>query len=189
MMASIDSIEDETMQGLIFEPMLITDMFKTHKGSGAQKNDTGTFPYVAASFQNNGVVGYVRSAKYQGGWLSLVKDGDGGAGKCFYQPVPFWPSNHVLALEPKTPGLPAGALLCIAALITHQCFPKYSRGNAINTIRLSRQKIMVPVIADSNGKLAVDWPGLTRIGQKWLDLAKERALAILLEEDLDSPVS
>jgi hypothetical protein len=188
MITSIDLSDDDILPDLVFEPMLITDMFKIHNGSGAPRKGRGAFPYVAASFQNNGVVGYVDAAKYQGGWLSLVKDGDGGAGKCFYQPVPFWPSNHVLALEPKTSGLPASALLCVAALITHQCFPKYSRGNAVNAVRLSRQKIMVPMITDVNGERVVDWGGLTRFGQKLLRVAKERAMNILLEDDLDSLV-
>ena len=184
-MTSIDFGDDGTQPDLNFEPMLITDIFEIHNGSGTQRKNSGAFPYIAASFQNNGVVGYVDAAKYQGGWLSLVKDGDGGAGKCFYQPIPFWPSNHVLALEPKKSGLPASALLCVATLITHQCFPKYSRGNAVNAIRLSRQKIMVPVISDASGQRVIDWGGLTQLGQKLLRLAKKRAMNILLEESLD----
>lgn len=175
MITSIDLDNDGALFGLTFRPMLITDMFNVHNGSGATRKDRGATPYVAASFQNNGVVGYVDTAKYQGGWLSLVKDGDGGAGKCFYQPVPFWPSNHVLALEPKISGLAVGALLCVATLITHQCFPKYSRGNAINASRLSRQKIMVPVTTDSAGNQIVDWNGLSRLGEKLMANAKTRA--------------
>lgn len=172
--------EHDLLQGLVFEPFFITDMFNTHNGEGRSKKDKGPFPYIAASFQNNGVVGYVDSPKYPGGWLSLVKDGDGGAGTCFYQPLPFWPSNHVVALEPKKPGLPASALLCVAALITHQCFPKYSRGNAINSARLSRQKIMVPVITESSGEVTVDWDGLAKLGQQLLDVSKQRAKQLLL---------
>lgn len=171
-------MKDDGLSHLTFGPMLITDLFKVHNGSGAAKKDVGSTPYVAASFQNNGVVGYVDKAKYPGGWLSLVKDGDGGAGKCFYQPVPFWPSNHVLALEPKTAGLTEQALLCVAALITHQCFPKYSRGNAINTARLSRQQIMMPVTTDADGKSCPDWVGLTKLGDELLVTAKERSIAV-----------
>ena len=189
MITSIDLSDDGALPGLIFEPMLITDIFTIHNGSGAPRKDRGAFPYIAASFQSNGVVGYVDAAKYQGGWLSLVKDGDGGAGKCFYQPVPFWPSNHVLALEPKVSGLTAGALLCVAALITHQCFPKYSRGNAVNASRLSRQKIMVPVTTNADGEQVVDWGELTRFGKELLCVAKERAMSILQEEALDTLAS
>lgn len=167
------------MPDFAFAPMLITDLFFVHNGAGAPKQERGAFPYVAASFLNNGVVGYRDSAKYPGGWLSLVKDGDGGAGKCFYQPVPFWPSNHVLALEPKVPGLSAAALLCVATLITHQCFPKYSRGNAINGNRLARQKIMVPVTTDDAGRNLVDWHALTGFGQALLDDARNRAREIV----------
>ena len=175
---------DDALPILTFEPMLITDIFNVHNGSGAPKKNKGAFPYVAASFQNNGVVGYVDTAKYQGGWLSLVKDGDGGAGKCFFQPVPFWPSNHVLALQPKAPGLTSDALLCVAALITHQCFPKYSRGCAINTFRLSRQKIMVPVIVDANGEKVVDLEGMHRYGHA-LRVRVERKMNVVLEDAVE----
>ena len=168
---------DDIFATLVFKPILITDLFNFHNGSGAAKKDEGVTPYIAASFQKNGVVGYVNKPKYKGGWLSLVKDGDGGAGKCFYQPVPFWPSNHVYALEPKITGLSDSALLCIAAIITHQCFPKYSRGHAINANRLLRQKIMVPALTASDGKLEVDWSGLTRLGDGLLAKAKEQASA------------
>ncbi|MCA3414235.1 MAG: restriction endonuclease subunit S [Roseomonas sp.] len=151
---------------LTFEPILITDLFHVHTGSGASNKQMGSVPYIAASFQNNGIVGYVNKPKYEGGWLSLVKDGDGGAGKCFYQPVPFWPSNHVFALEPKKSGIPASALLCVAALITHQCFNKYSRGHAINLTRLSRQKIMVPTTFEGGHSRVVDWGALARLGDE-----------------------
>ena len=183
MSRAVISSDDIEVSNLDFSPMLIIDLFNVHSGSGAKKNDKGRFPYVAASFKNNGIVGYVDAAKYPGGWLSLIKDGDGGAGKCFYQPAPFWPSNHVFALEPKTHGLTREALLCVAALITHQCFPKYSRGYAINAERLSRQKIMAPVIVDPNGNQAIDWTGIARIGKGLIHraekLAKEVGLSSL----------
>lgn len=178
--------EDDTLPSLNFEPMHIADIFTLHNGHGAPKKDTGAVPYVAASFQNNGVVGYVDDAKYPGGWLSLVKDGDGGAGKCFYQPAPFWPSNHVLALEPKTRGLTVDALICVAALITHQCFPKYSRGYAVNRARLSRQRIMVPVTTAANGEQIVDWDGLNRYGRA-LRVKAERTMNTVLGEPAKKP--
>lgn len=160
---------------MTFGPVLITDLFIIHNGTGSPKKDRGAVPYVAASFQNNGVVGYVDIAKCPGGWLSLVKDGDGGAGKCFYQPGPFWPSNHVFGLEPKMQGLAASALVCLAAAITHQCFPKYHRGNAINAGRLSSQKIMVPVVTNADGTQIAEWDGLTRLGTELFAGAIEEA--------------
>jgi hypothetical protein len=158
-----------TPEDLTFAPMLITDIFAIHGGTGAPKADGGPVPYVAASFQNNGVVGYVEEAKYPGGWLSFVKDGDGGAGTCFYQPAPFWPSNHVFALEPKNANATEKALMVMAATITHQCFPKYNRGFAANATRLSRQKIMVPVTVDDMGEKIVDWEGMNRFGKELFD--------------------
>lgn len=154
---------------LDFQPILLTDLFTLHNGEGAERKVAGPVPYVAASFQNNGVVGYVEESKYPGGWLSFVKDGDGGAGTCFYQPAPFWPSNHVLALEPKSDAATAEALLVMASLITHQCFPKYNRGNAANARRLSRQYLMVPALIEPDDTIAPDWDGMDRLGAELLD--------------------
>lgn len=163
---------------LTFAPVLLTDMFNVHAGSGREKRMSGAVPYVAASFQNNGVVGYVEKAKYPGGWLSLVKDGDGGAGTCFYQPVAFWPSNHVYGLEPLTELATEAALVVMAATITHQCFPKYNRGYAANSNRLSRQKIIVPVVTDDSGDQVVDWEGMTRLGEELTNNAITRTLNV-----------
>jgi hypothetical protein len=155
-----------SLEDLRFAPMLITDIFEIHGGVGAAKTNSGPVPYVAASFQNNGIVGYVEEAKYPGGWLSFVKDGDGGAGTCFYQPTPFWPSNHVFAFEPKDKRATEKALVVMASTITHQCFPKYNRGFAANATRLSRQKIMVPVTVNADGQEIVDWEGMNRLGEE-----------------------
>lgn len=157
--------------GLEFAPILLTDVFRLHGGTGREKSSTGTVPYVAASFQNNGVVGYVSEPKCPGGWLSFVKDGDGGAGTCFYQPLPFWPSNHVFGLEPISDDATEAALLMMAATITHQCFPKYNRGFAANSGRLSRQKIMVPVTNDEDRGKTVDWDGMNRLGEELMTRA------------------
>lgn len=173
---------------LEFAPMLITDLFTLHNGEGAPKTDDGAVPYVAASFQNNGIVGYVSDAKYPGGWLSFVKDGEGGAGTCFYQPAAFWPSNHVFALEPKHEDTTEPALIVLASLITHQCFPKYNRGFAANATRLSRQKIMVPISLNDEGEQVVDWAGLTQLGSE-LTYEAERRSTQVRKTDPDEDVS
>lgn len=176
---------------LTFAPMLITDIFRLHGGSGREKSEAGAVPYIAASFQKNGVVGYVNEAKCPDGWLSFVKDGDGGAGTCFYQPAPFWPSNHVFGLEPLSDEATEPALIMMAATITHQCFPKYNRGFAANANRLSRQKIMVPVTTNKAGNQVVDWDGMTRLGEELMLDAAERArnarTAYVADAEADPP--
>lgn len=173
--ASPESGSLHVYEHLTFGQVLMTDLFVIHNGMGVAKSEDGPVPYVAASFQNNGVVGYVDAPRCPGGWLSLVKDGDGGAGTCFYQPMPFWPSNHVLGLEPKVHGITSSALVCLSAMITHQCFPKYHRGNAINTGRLSRQQITVPVVTHTDGEQTIDWDGLKRLGDELFAEVTENA--------------
>lgn len=163
---------------LNFQPMLITDLFVLHPGEGARKFESGPVPYIAASFRNNGVVGYVNEPKYPGGWLSFVKDGDGGAGTCFYQPGPFWPSNHVYGLQPIGDAATESALLILASTITHQCFPKYNRGFAANEQRLSRQRIMVPVVAGNNGGVTPDWEGMDQLGRELRSTVLDHVKAI-----------
>lgn len=169
------SSDDDTLPELRFKPMIITDLFQLHPGSGRAKSDVDAVPYVAASFQRNGIVGFVDVARYPGGWLSFVKDGDGGAGTCFYQPSPFWPSNHVYALEPLNARPSADALIIMASIITYQCFPKFNRGNAANAARLSRQHIMVPVVTNAEGEDVVDWEGMSAYGRA-LRVRAERAI-------------
>lgn len=169
------SSDDDTLPELRFKPMVITDLFQLHPGSGRTKSDVGPVPYVAASFQKNGIVGFVDKARYPGGWLSFVKDGDGGARTCFYQPSPFWPSNHVYALEPLNARPSADALIIMASIITYQCFPKFNRGNAANAARLSRQHIMVPVVTNAEGEDVVDWEGMSAYGRA-LRVRAERAI-------------
>ena len=164
-----------SLYDLNFQPLLITELFIPHNGSGRAKTEEGAYPYVAASFQNNGIVGYVPEPKYPGNWLSLVKDGDGGAGTSFYQPVPFWPSNHVYALEPRVRGLSPEALIILAALITDQCFPKYNRGYALNKARLSRQHIMVPMKPGRYGVEDIDWEGIQGLGEKMFSAVRQQA--------------
>ena len=153
-------------ESLNFEPMLITDIFRLHNGSGRETTPNGRFAYVAASRMNNGVVGLVDSPKCPGGWLSFVKDGDGGAGTCFYQPYPFWPSNHVFGLEPLYLEMTPEALVFLATTITHQCFPKYNRGFAANARRMSRQHIMVPATTTHTGETVPDWEGMAALGRE-----------------------
>jgi hypothetical protein len=175
---------------LTFGQVLCSDLFHIHHGAGAAKGQTGPVPYVAASFQNNGVVGYVEKARCPSRWLSLVKDGDGGAGTCFYQPQPFWPSNHVLGLEPRIAGIAPSALVCLAAAMTHQCFPAYHRGNAINATRLKRQKVTVPILQHDDREPSIDWEGLTRLGEALFAetaLQARKALADLMLDEQTEP--
>lgn len=160
-----NTLDDDELPILDFAPVPITDLFRLHGGAGRPTVANGKFPYVAASRINNGVVGTVNEAKCPGGWLSFVKDGDGGAGTCFYQPGPFWPSNHVFGLEPLFEDACAESLIFLAACITHQCFPKFNRGFAANERRMSRQLIMVPVVTTPSGETVPVWEGMTAYGR------------------------
>lgn len=132
--------------------------------------------YIGAAARRNSVVGYVNDEPmFPGGRLAIVNNGDGGAGYCTYQPMPFSASSDVTVLEPHKSNVPGDALLMLSSCITYQCFPKYSFGYKPNQRRLAAQEIMVPVVTDGSGEDVVDWEGMAAYGRA-LRVRAERAI-------------
>lgn len=152
--------------------MRIGDLFNLHrgkKGSPVPEGEVGKTPYIAAASRNNSQVGWVNEdALFPGGWLAIVNTGAGGVGYCTFQPVPFWASNNVTALEPKQQGLPAHALMVMASIIRSQCFGLFSYGSIANNQRVTNQRIMVPVLEDKED-VVVDWNGMELLGQELME--------------------
>lgn len=135
----------------------------------------GTTPFVGGSRMNNSITDFADTpALFPGGWLSLIYNGDGGTGHARYQPVPFSASDDVIALKPLSALASEPALVLLASMLTQQCVPKFGFGYKLTLHRLSRQKIMAPVVMDSEGKVSVDWKGLTRLGKELLSETRMR---------------
>ncbi|MDU5428305.1 restriction endonuclease subunit S [Actinomyces urogenitalis] len=179
------SSDDDTLPELRFGPMRIGELFTLHRGKQgipAGVSYGGKTPYVAAASRNNSQVGWVKEdALFPGGWLAIVNTGAGGVGYCTYQPVPFWASNNVTALEPRQNDLTADALVMMASIIRFQCFGFYRYGSIANNRRVTNQRIMVPVFTDASGEDVVDWEGMSAYGRA-LRVRAERSLTPVLGE-------
>ena len=76
---------------------------------------------------------------------------------------PFSASDDVIVLEPLAAEATEDALLILVTLITHQCVPKFGFGYKLTLHRLGRQKILLPVTTDDDGKQVADWAGMARV--------------------------
>lgn len=152
---------------LEFAPVLITDVFRPHKGKrliSAHRKD-GKTPFVGGSESFNSVTGFSDvEPLFPGGWLTLTYNGSVGHAKL--QPAPFFASDDVIALEPLDGCATDQALLVLASIITRECVAKYSYGVKLNLARLMKQTIMAPVTTDADGEQVVDWDGMARLGEE-----------------------
>ena len=79
------------------------DLFEVRKGKRLTKEDQteGDTPYVGAIDSNNGVSNRIgQEAIHEGGTISLSYNGS--VGEAFFQPAPFWATDDVNVLYPKS---------------------------------------------------------------------------------------
>ncbi|MDV2428189.1 restriction endonuclease subunit S [Corynebacterium tuberculostearicum] len=165
-------------ESLDFQPVVLSDLFKLHRGKQppSGRDDSGKTPYIGAASRGNSQVGWTgEEPLFPGHWLAIVNTGAGGVGYCTYQPVPFYPSNNVTALEPLYREASPEALIVLAATIRHQAFGFFGYGNIANNKRLSVLRIMVPVLTAADGTITPDWDGMKALGQELQAPAVERA--------------
>ena len=173
-------------EDLLFAPMLITDLFTPHKGKRlvSESRKPGDTPFVGGSGSFNSITGFSNvEPLFPGGWLTLTYNGSVGHAR--FQPVPFFASDDVIALEPPKKAT-AGALLVCATIITRECVAKYSYGAKLNLSRLMRQTVMIPVAKDNSGAQVVDWEGMTRLGEELLEDAVTQAHSVRPTEHVDA---
>lgn len=162
-----------------FQPMLITDVFRPHKGKRliAAHREPGNVPFVGGSESFNSITGFSDvKPLFPGGWLTLTYNGSVGHAKL--QPAPFFASDDVIALEPLSDKANASALLVLASIITRECVAKYSYGAKLNLARLMKQTIMLPVITTPGGTLTPDWDGMTRLGEELFSQVRDNTHSV-----------
>lgn len=161
------------------------------RGKFSDTSPRGLTPYLGAASRNNSQVGWTEERPLiNGGSLAMVNTGAGGVGYTTFQPVPFYPSNNVTALVPKTPGIPPEALLVAAGAIRYQCFGYYSYGNIANNRRVSKQVVMLPVLNDKAGKQIPDWEGMAVLGRELREktlVSRENSMITSVDEDVELP--
>lgn len=108
------------------------------------KQISGSVPYVSSTAMNNGVDNFIqydssKMRKYQN-CLSVANSGSVGAS--FYEPFEYVASDHVTHL--KNDNFDKNIYLFISAM-TKRWSQKYNFNREINDLRISREKILLPV--------------------------------------------
>ena len=109
----------------------------------------GSTPYVSSSALNNGVDNFIGNdvgVRRFNNCLSLANSGS--VGSCFYEPFEFVASDHITHL--KNDALNIYQYLFIAAML-NRLSEKYNFNREINDMRISREKVLLPV--DENCQL------------------------------------
>ena len=179
--------EDDTLQDLIFEPMLITDVFGSIKASTAWydkvslKPGTGRNLYLSQTRESNSVAEIVadqRLATEPGNCITMTLKTQA----TFYQPIPFYTAQNFLIFRHPSLDVDSGMILVTAM---RQAADKFSWGYGVSMARLSKTRIMVPVTIDTNGEQVVDWEGMSRYGRA-LRVRAECAMDAALENVVKS---
>ena len=135
-----------TLNGVEWREFFIKDVFpQVRRGKRLirEHQTEGTTPYVSSSALNNGVDNFIRNAdgvRRFNNCLSLANSGS--VGSCFYEPFEFIASDHVTHL--KNNDLNEYQYLFISAML-NRLSEKYNFNREINDMRISREKVLLPV--------------------------------------------
>ena len=106
----------------------------------------GTTPYVRASERRNEIVAFGDlPLRHPAGSITVPYNGN-SVGKAFYQPRPFFASDDVIVLVPKTP-LTSAAAHFLCALIRVERF-RFSYGRKWNMERMTKAVMRLPITVE-----------------------------------------
>ena len=146
---SLGALEDREWKEFYF-----SDVFtRIQRGKRLKKDDhiEGTTPYVSSTATNNGIDGFVgnkEKVRIFSNCISLANSGS--VGSAFFQKFEFVASDHVTSLQKE--GIDEYAYLFMLPII-RRLSEKYSFNREINDLRISRERLMLPV--QTNG--TPDW--------------------------------
>ena len=123
----------------------LSDLFDLKKGKRLTKADQteGDTPYIGAIDSNNGVSGYIGQPPiHQGGTISVSYNGS--VAEAFYQAVPYWATDDVNVLYPKSFKLTAATALFICTLIRMEKY-RFNYGRKWHLERMRESVIKLPV--------------------------------------------
>lgn len=159
----------------------ITDVFtQIKRGKRLKREDhiSGNMPYISSSALCNGVDNFVannENVRIFRDCLTLANSGS--VGSCFYHPYSFVASDHVTSLH--NPTLNQYHYLFLATVIG-RLYEKYNFNREINDLRISKEKIILPV--DEKGNPDFDYMEryaeyiMSKKYQQYLDFCGQRAI-------------
>lgn len=131
-----------------WEPFFISSFFPKPKRGKRIVNGNhikGNIPLVSSAGDNNGVTAFIGNKEKVRIYENCLSIANGGssAGKCFYEPFEFVASDHITHC--KNSDMAPDQYLALASLISAKLTEKYSFCREITDLRISREKIMLPV--------------------------------------------
>ena len=155
---SLGALEDREWREFYF-----SDVFtRVERGKRLKKGDhiEGTTPYVSSTAMNNGIDGFVGNrerVRIFSDCISLANSGS--VGNAFFQEFEFVASDHVTSLQKE--GIDKYAYLFMLPIIS-RLSEKYSFNREINDLRISRERLMLPIQADGTP----DWEFMSAFMKK-----------------------
>jgi hypothetical protein len=150
----------------------LQDIFDIRKGQRLTKADMlqGRLPYIGASDSSNGITSQIgQEAIHEGGTISVSYDGS--IAEAFYQPAPYWASDAVNVLYPKSFKFTPAIALFFCTIIRKEKY-RFTYGRKWHLERMRESIIKLPVTP----KGEPDWsymeryiktlPYSSQIGQK-----------------------
>ncbi len=133
----------------------ISELF-TIEGKGKDSIDKdgneSYMPCVNAKKNNNGIGGYVDNPKkvFQGKKITVVTQGDGGAGMTYYQDREFCATSSVMVLQPLNFEISKEIGIFIAKICSLSWKPIYSHGKSLTKDVLMNEVIKLPIDRNNN---------------------------------------
>ena len=155
---SLGALKDREWKEFYF-----SDVFtRIQRGKRLKKDDhiEGTTPYVSSTATNNGIDGFVGNkerVRIFSNCISLANSGS--VGSAFFQKFEFVASDHVTSLQKE--GIDEYAYLFMLPII-RRLSEKYSFNREINDLRISRERLMLPVQSDGTP----DWEFMSAFMQR-----------------------
>ena len=155
---SLGALEDREWKEFYF-----SDVFtRIQRGKRLKKDDhiEGTTPYVSSTATNNGIDGFVGNKeriRIFSNCISLANSGS--VGSAFFQKFEFVASDHVTSLQKE--GIDEYAYLFMLPII-RRLSEKYSFNREINDLRISSERLMLPVQSDGTP----DWEFMSAFMQR-----------------------
>lgn len=155
---SLGALEEREWKEFYF-----SDVFtRIQRGKRLKKDDhiEGTTPYVSSTATNNGIDGFVGNKeriRIFSNCISLANSGS--VGSAFFQKFEFVASDHVTSLQKE--GIDEYAYLFMLPII-RKLSEKYSFNREINDLRISRERLMLPVQSDGTP----DWEFMSAFMQR-----------------------
>lgn len=129
----------------------VTELFEImQRGKRLKKDDhsLGNIPYVSSTSLNNGIDGFIGNndgVRFFINCLTLANSGS--VGSTFFQPYKIIASDHVTILKNRQ--FDKYIYLFLSSMLT-RLSEKYSFNREINDTRLSKEKILLPILSDGN---------------------------------------